>query len=316
MSNDGELIDVQDHITVRDREPTVRSASRLALAAFAILAVVGGIIAPFVTFEVWVLITQWVLILGPAVLYLRRHRVDFRSFVRWRPLDLEYVPVILLLTVSAYILNVVFSFAALYFLVRAGFEPLEAIPPPETISQVLTYTLVVAVSAGLCEEVLFRGAVMRSMEGKGQLPALVFSSFLFAAFHGSVIKLPNMFFLGLLVGLVVIKTRSIAAGILVHTLNNFFALIYLYWAHRGGLQDIIMVLPSWLFAVLPLLAIAALVRGLGHLQRLSPTQPLLRSRESWLPAGWLNSSTVVFVFAVALFMLLELSMGFATANPF
>ncbi len=314
--SDDQLIGDEDQVsrTVHDRDPTVRSASRLALTTFALLAVVGGIISPLVSFEVGMFITQWVFVLGPAAWYLRRHRVHVRSFVRWRSLAPEYIPVLMLLTASAYLLNVAFSFAALYFLVRVGFQPIEVIPPPETISQLLIYVLAVAVSAGLCEEVLFRGAVMRSMEEEGRLPALVFSSFLFAAFHGSAIKLVNMFLLGLLVGLVVIKTRSIGAGILLHTLNNLFALVYLYWAHRGGLGEILAAIPVWMLGVVFALAIIGLVRGLGQLQRLCGAPPLLQERESWLPAGWLNSSTIVFIFATVLFMLLELSMGFAAAG--
>ena len=198
-------------------------------------------------------------------------------------------------------------------LMELGYEPLEEIPPPETLGQLLLYILVIAVTPGVCEEVIFRGAVLPSVEQHGMVPALLFSSLLFGMMHMSLLSFFSTFVLGLMFGLVVIKTGSIYGGMLFHTLNNLIAVFSMYYSNRfemdtqiAGSEDAVAL--AWL--AITGLSFAAMIGGLFLLQRQSRVNPLLPSRRGFLPRGWINWASVliaiIFIGAVAF----ELLLGF------
>jgi len=65
------------------------------------------------------------------------------------------------------------------------------------------------------------------------VPAIIFSSLLFALLHGSLLSLISTFSLGVIMAVIVIKTGSLWGGIIYHMLNNFYAATYLFWALSG-----------------------------------------------------------------------------------
>ena len=179
------------------------------------------------------------------------------------------------------------------------------------------YVLIIAVSPGVCEEFIFRGAVLPSAEQHGMVPALLFSSLLFALMHMSLLSLFSTFVLGLMFGLVVIKTGSIYGGMLFHTLNNLIAVFSMYYANRFDLDSLMAgsenaVALAWL-AIIGL-AFAAMAGGLLLLQRQSPVNPLLSSWRGFLPRGWLNWASILIMIIFAGSAALEMLIGFGCFN--
>jgi membrane protease YdiL (CAAX protease family) len=79
----------------------------------------------------------------------------------------------------------------------------------------------VVLAAPLAEEVLFRGyglARIRELGGEGR--ALLFTALMFALLHGSWVKLPGTFAIGLFLGWLVLRTGSLWPAILGHFINN------------------------------------------------------------------------------------------------
>lgn len=77
----------------------------------------------------------------------------------------------------------------------------------------------------LCEEYALRGVVMGSLRKYGDSMAIGISSLLFALMHGNMTQAPFAFLLGLVIGRLVIATDSMWTGIIIHFLNNLFAVI-------------------------------------------------------------------------------------------
>lgn len=84
----------------------------------------------------------------------------------------------------------------------------------------------VAVLAPIIEEVLFRGIIMHGlMRNYRSWYAVLMSGVLFSIFHLNPWQMTYTFFLGLLLGWLMIRTRSLPLTILVHSLNNLIVLL-------------------------------------------------------------------------------------------
>lgn len=86
--------------------------------------------------------------------------------------------------------------------------------------------LKVVVFAPIVEEVLFRGIIMHGlMRNYRSWHAILLSGILFSVYHLNPWQMSYTFFLGLLLGWIMVKTRSLPFAILVHALNNLLVLL-------------------------------------------------------------------------------------------
>jgi len=291
-------------------KPDLKSALLLYLFVFAALLLLGSYLQAL-HFEYGMIATQVLIILIPAIIYWRRFAVDQVAFARLRPLPLKFIPAIIILAASMWLVNIFIAAGLVGGLMELGFKPLVMIEPPTTWQQYLGYVVVLSVFAGICEEVLFRGTIMPALEQYGLVPAIIFSSLLFALLHGSLLSLLSTFSLGVVMAVIVIKTGSLWGGILYHMLNNFYAASYLFLAGnidvapaRFGLQTYLALLP---FLVVGL---AGVIIGLRMLNRNSSHEPLLENRISWLPPGWLSWPVYISLLLFLLIATMEIAIGF------
>ncbi len=82
--------------------------------------------------------------------------------------------------------------------------------------------LTICIFAPLVEEVVFRGAVLKSLlqRMESRWVAIAVSAFFFAIVHLNPAQMPHAFCLGLLLGWMYERTHSILPGIVVHWVNN------------------------------------------------------------------------------------------------
>jgi sodium transport system permease protein len=87
--------------------------------------------------------------------------------------------------------------------------------------------LVLALAPAVCEELLFRGALLMSWR-RALPPALaaVASALAFAAFHLSLYKLLPLAALGLLAAALALRARSVAPAIALHFTNNALVVVF------------------------------------------------------------------------------------------
>ena len=103
---------------------------------------------------------------------------------------------------------------------------------PDTTRGLLLAVFYLGVVPGICEELAFRGLVFGAWERRGSGRALLVSSLLFAALHGSVSGFPTQLVLGLIIGTLVLGSGSIYAGMVFHTLYNCLILLSSYTAQN------------------------------------------------------------------------------------
>ena len=87
----------------------------------------------------------------------------------------------------------------------------------------------VGILAPLAEEVVFRGAVLRTLLGlmskKNHWVAIMISAAIFGLAHANVAQFVNALLLGLLLGWMYYRTKSLVPGILLHWVNNTMAYV-------------------------------------------------------------------------------------------
>ena len=86
---------------------------------------------------------------------------------------------------------------------------------------------VVGLLAPLAEEMVFRGAILRSLLRWKQNPwvGIAISALLFAVIHVNPAQMPHAFLIGLLLGWMYWRTDSIVPGVVYHWVNNTVAYI-------------------------------------------------------------------------------------------
>lgn len=95
--------------------------------------------------------------------------------------------------------------------------------------------LCVAVLPGICEEMLCRGTLLSGLrQGIGPIGAALVSAFLFAVLHLSPFRFAPQFALGILLAVIVWRTRSVIPAMIIHAGHNgALVLIELYGTKEG-----------------------------------------------------------------------------------
>lgn len=122
--------------------------------------------------------------------------------------------------------------------------------------------VVFAFVPAVCEEIAFRGALLRAFSRKSALVGLLASSILFALAHGALARVPITFMVGILAGYAALRVGSVVAGMAVHLAHNGGALLVA--ASRGDSTEmdvsveamknaaVFTALPWFVYALAPL----------------------------------------------------------------
>lgn len=138
-------------------------------------------------------------------------------------------------------------------------EPLLALFPTEGYEAVMQTVglggwaiLSTVVAAPILEEVLFRGLIFESCRERfGKGGALVISALLFGLIHGVPVQMVNAFVVGLILGYVYLRTRSLVSVMIIHAVNNAIAYATIALFGNSGevtLREVIS--QGWLYWIL------------------------------------------------------------------
>lgn len=97
--------------------------------------------------------------------------------------------------------------------------------PTNSVFEKVLYIIAVSLVPALSEEFAFRGVVMGTLRKYGDAFAIISSSVVFGIMHGNISQIPFAFILGLILAFVDCKTNSIVPSIIIHFLNNLYAVI-------------------------------------------------------------------------------------------
>ncbi len=165
------------------------------------------------------------------------------------------------------------------------FEELLSLDLPEDYAETFSIIInnqwgyiIVGILAPISEEIVFRGAILRKLlEMKNHTwAAIVLSAALFGVIHGNLAQFTHAFIIGLLLGWLYIRTRSILPCLLIHWVNNTIAVAVVRCfpesadAHLADLFSNNLPLLYILIAVSALLALFALWMVARSLRHISP----------------------------------------------
>lgn len=104
----------------------------------------------------------------------------------------------------------------------------------------MTAILVIAIVPAICEELFFRGFLLSGLRTSFRpWPAIVWSACVFGAFHFLIFKFAMTACLGILLGWLCWRSRSIWPGVLAHALHNGVTLVGTLepaWQRRLGIE--------------------------------------------------------------------------------
>jgi sodium transport system permease protein len=240
-----------------------------ALALFGIgflLLLVGGVaLRRHLTLSI--LVSQWGFMLGLVALYARSIGRPLGEVLRLRRVPARALAGATLVGLSAW---VVLGMLAQWFMrpPRELEESLRHLVVPNDGARGIGLTiLLVAMTPAICEEALFRGAILRGFSARlPRLTSAVLTGVLFGLYHLDLWRLLPTAILGVGLSLIALETGSIIPAMLAHFLNNACLIVLAYL----GRDDVAAAAPSRpaqaaLFAggLAVLAAGAALLRGTG-----------------------------------------------------
>ncbi len=183
--------------------------------------------------------TQLFIILLPPLLILRLLKMNQNQILRlklpkWKEVVLiPFIafPAAILVSLLAQLINEVFPFPDHY---------LEQLAKLFTMDTSLWMNLLlISVLPGICEEILFRGFMIRFFEKYGKVWAVVISAILFAAFHLDPFRFLPVLFLGLMLGYLTMRSGSIVNSMISHALNNGMALLITAYAGSSFIKPLL-----------------------------------------------------------------------------
>jgi sodium transport system permease protein len=105
---------------------------------------------------------------------------------------------------------------------------------PSFTANILVFGLLSAV----CEELAFRGFILSGLLRRFRpRNAVIFSSFLFALFHMNVFQFLPAFFLGAVLSLVTMRSKSLVPAIIFHLLHNTLLISSMYLSNAAASVD-------------------------------------------------------------------------------
>lgn len=203
--------------------PPLELALRAIVILFTAFLVLGGLTqVSHVAFGLW--FTQLFLFLGLSACLLRRSGRDPVRFpgLVWR--GTGPVAVGFLLGVTNFLAVIAPLQFLTYLLVPEALQQStdQLLFERQSPLQLAAVVGAVALAAPFCEEYFFRGVLQPSLRraGLGAVRSVIITAAVFSAFHLQPVKLLPLFELGLLFGLLRLRTRSLWPAIAAHAGNN------------------------------------------------------------------------------------------------
>ncbi len=104
----------------------------------------------------------------------------------------------------------------------------------------------IAVVPAVCEEIMFRGYVMRLLEkSSGVILAILLSGLIFGLFHLRITQLIPLSLIGMLLGWVTIKTGSLYPAVIMHFVHNGATVLAVHFYPQLLEVDTTDALPPW-----------------------------------------------------------------------
>ena len=276
-------------------QPLSMRAASVLLVITMVLVITVGSFAQARSLGWGLLITEFVVILAPALVFVRLKRLSIREALR---LNRPPAPILLV--------SLIMGAGAMLFAAWWGGVVSELLgytlplPPefyPRTWGPALLLMLSVTIAAPLCEEALFRGAVQHAYERRGPWFAILSVGLLFAVYHASLLRFFALLPVALLLGYVAWRTGSLWPGVALHLGYNAIGSIpsTVDLIHPNSNLSSIIYIPG-----APLVGLLVVLSGVLILQR----TPLVRPTRTPPPQRSLLGQTWLLLILIPIVLFL------------
>ncbi len=181
--------------------------------------------------NIGLIITEYGLILLPVLVSAFLLKVDIKKVLRLNPIKIGTAIRIIIISFLMVPSVIFVNLFVVSILARFDKVLIPEIPSPTNLSELAFSFFVVAISAGICEEVFFRGLMLHTYENAyNKKFAAIIAAILFGVIHFNIQNLFGPIVIGLVGAYLVHITDSLYSSILLHTANNGFAVISEYIA--------------------------------------------------------------------------------------
>jgi membrane protease YdiL (CAAX protease family) len=245
------------------RALSLRAVNVLYLVTILLIVVIGGIVQSL-SLGWGLLATEAFLILAPTLFFLRRSHLPLAQSLPLKRISVGIALAALMVGVGAWLVDMFLSVLMMQltgYVVSSGASML-----PTNALDAVVIALGMCIAAPLCEETLFRGAVLGAY--KSAFPAgaaIAITSLMFAFYHMQLQGLLALLPIAFALTFIAWRTNSIFTSMIAHFANNSMAVILLILA--AFRPDIVLPVPSLPAAGIGLLLLAA---GLVAIVRLAP----------------------------------------------
>ena len=127
-----------------------------------------------------------------------------------------------------------------------------SILPLDNFGWYILNLLVLALLPAICEELIFRGVVLKGLRRNfSDITAVLLSALMFCLMHGNLQQFAYTFLLGVVLGWIATRTGSIFSSMIVHFVNNFIVITMAFIEQMTSWSMSIEF--SWWFVLLALL---------------------------------------------------------------
>lgn len=179
-------------------------------------------------------LTEFGAIFLPVLFYFLIKKIDYKSTLRLNKIKVKHILPLIIIGISAQYAGGFLNYILIFFLNFLGPVPIQEVPTPKTILELIYTIFFIAAIPAVFEEIMARGIIMRGYEGFGAKRAIIISAFLFGLMHFDLTNLVFPIFLGMLLGYLVFRTNSIFSGMIVHFVNNAYGALILYFLEKSG----------------------------------------------------------------------------------
>lgn len=211
----------------------------------AIIFLTAGNMIQAWNFEMGLIITEYVFVLGLSFLILKYSHAPVKDYFHLKDVSMKTIVKTFFIVFFSLPIVMLLNLISLYVLDLLGLALNYEMPMATEFPNLIYQFLIISISAGICEEIFFRGVIMTTLTDYfTPWKAIVLSAIMFGVFHFNIGNIFGPIYLGLVFGYLTIKTGSIIPAILGHMTNNGVAYVISYMGTFVAVEESEAVLES------------------------------------------------------------------------
>ncbi|MGM0379626.1 MAG: CPBP family glutamic-type intramembrane protease [Bacillota bacterium] len=176
--------------------------------------------------DLGIIVTEYGILLLPVIIFAKYKNIDLKKSLRLN--SISFKTILKLIFLGIFLVPIIGFGNLIITAILARFDLIVQLDMPvaQNTYELIKYIFLIAISAGICEEIFFRGMILNAYENETNKSfAIVISAILFGIFHFNIQNLLGPILIGLIFGYLVFATNSVFSAIIGHIMNNFIAVV-------------------------------------------------------------------------------------------